>query len=215
MSEPTEATQSAPAPVAADTATATAPVAPAKADDKNPAWLPERIEQAKRSAQADALKALGVESFDAAKAAIAKARELEEASKTEIQRLSEKALALEPLAKRAAELDATVARYADAELAKLSEAQRAAVAAIAGDDKARALATIDALRPTWVAAAAAPTAASAPIPAPANTSQVPAPKAAMATAGVDHKATYEGMRATNPVMAAQYLSAHSREIFPS
>jgi NAD-dependent DNA ligase len=211
MSEPTEATPSAPAPVAADNATTTA----TKADDKSPAWLPERIEQAKRSAMAETLKALGVADVESAKAAIAKARELEEASKTEIQRLSEKALALEPLAKRAAELDATVARYADAELAMLSEAQRAAVAAIAGDDKARALATIDALRPTWVAAAAAPLAASAPIPAPANTSQVPAPKAAMATAGVDHKATYEGMRATNPVMAAQYLSAHSREIFPS
>lgn len=209
MSEPTEATQGTAVPAAA------IPAPEPKSDASEPAWLPGRIEQAKRSAQADALKALGVDSLDAAKAAIAKARELEEASKTEIQRLSEKALALEPLAKRAAELDATVARYADAELSKLSEAQRAAVTAIAGDDKARALATIDALRPTWAAAPAAPTAASAPIPAPANTSQVPAPKAATASAGVDHKATYEAMRTTNPVKAAQYLAAHSRAIFPS
>lgn len=209
MSEPTEATQGTATPATA------LPAPEPKADDKAPAWLPERIEQAKRSAQADALKALGVDSFDAAKAAIAKARELEEASKSEIQRLTDRVAGLEPLTKRAAELDATVARYADAELSKLTEAQRAAVAAIAGDDKSRALATIDALRPTWVAASAAPTAASAPIPAPANTSQVPAPKAATASAGVDHKATYEGMRGTNPVMAAQYLSAHSREIFPS
>jgi hypothetical protein len=57
MSEPTKATQSAPAPVATVPA-----VEAAKADDKSPAWLPERIEQAKRSAQADALKALGVDS---------------------------------------------------------------------------------------------------------------------------------------------------------
>lgn len=213
MSEPTEATQGTAAP--ATQATTSATIELAKADDKTPAWLPERIEQAKRSAQADALRALGVDSFDAAKAAIAKARELEEASKSEIQRLTDKVAGLEPLTKRAAELDATVARYADAELSRLSEAQRAAVTAIAGDDKARALATIDALRPTWAAAPAAPTAASAPIPAPANTSQVPAPRAATASAGVDHKATYEALAASNPVKAAQYLAAHSRAIFPS
>ena len=59
-----------PAPVVATAVTppaAVVPPAPASAAD--PAWLPDRIAQAKRSAEADLLKSLGFESPEAAKAA--------------------------------------------------------------------------------------------------------------------------------------------------
>lgn len=210
MSEPTEATQPTAAP-------AVPPPAPsATGDDKAPAWLPERIEQAKRAATADALKALGVDSIDAAKAAVSKARELEEASKTELQRYADKVSALEPMAKRAADLEATIGRIADVEVSRLTEEQRSAVAAIAGDDKARVLATIEALRPTWNKPQASAPNAPAPIAAPANTAQKPPPSPnASAVSGVDHAATYQALKAENPVMAAAYLSQHQRAIYPS
>jgi hypothetical protein len=210
MSEPTEATQSAPAPVAADTATATAPVAPAKADDKNPAWLPERIEQAKRSAMAETLKALGVADVESAKVAIAKARELEEASKSEIQKLADRLASVEPQATRARDLEERLSRFADAELSKLSENQRAAVMRIAGDDKARALDTIEALRPTW--SSQSQSAPSAPLPAPASTAQQAPPTPAKPSNGIDHRATYEALKAQNPVMAAAYRQQHQHAL---
>ncbi len=125
--------------------------------------------------------------------------------------------ALEPLAKKAADLEIVVAKHADGEMAKLTDEQRAAVAAIAGDDKARVLTTIEALRPTWKAAPTAPAGnAPAPIPAAANTSQQPPPAPnASAANGVDHAATYKALKAETPVMAAQYLSVHQRDIYPS
>lgn len=207
MSEPTEATPSAPAPVAVDTTNATAK----PADEKAPAWLPERIEQAKRSAMAETLKALGVTDVESAKAAIAKARELEEASKSEIEKLAGKLAALEPQAKRAADLEERIGRLADAELAKLSDAQRDAVKRLAGDDRARMLDALDALRPTWTAPAA-PTNAPAPLPTAASTAQAPAPPPAAKTHGVDHRATYEALKASNPVMAAAYRQRFGHEL---
>ena len=172
--------------------------------------LNERIARAKRSAIEDALKEFGVGSIDDAKAAIAKARELEEAKKSEIEKFSERVKALEPEAKRAAELTARLAKYADAELAKLTEAQRDAVLAIAGEDKARALETIEALRPTWSAPVAAPSTA---LPAPAKTTASGAAPAATTTPTVDHKAVYEALKKEHPMKAARYGLLHAADIY--
>jgi hypothetical protein len=182
-----------------------------------PEWLPKRLEQAKRSADAETLKALGVDSLDAAKAAIAKAKELEESKKSEIEKFSDKVKALEPEAKRAVELHAKLTKYADAELAKLSDEQRAAVLAIVGEDKTRILDTVDALRPTWAAKTAEATKAdekTKPLPQPANTSasgKAPQPASDPVT---NHRATWEALKQSNPFQAAQYLSQHEFEIFP-
>lgn len=199
-------------PIVAPTAPTTAP-AQEPDDDKitlTQQRLNERLARAKKSAIEDALKDLGVENVEAAKAAIAKARELEESKKSEIEKFSERVKALEPEAKRASELSAKLAKYADAELAKLTEAQRDAVVAIAGDDKARALDTIEALRPTWMAPIAAPSNA---LPAPAKTTASGPAPAATSTPSVDHKAIYEALKAEHPMKAAQYALLHSRDIY--
>jgi hypothetical protein len=218
MSDATIAASGTAVPTAASTITLTAgnTSAPATAGlvavaPSEPDWLPKRLEQAKRSATDEALKALGVESFDAAKAAIAKAKQLEESQKSEQQKLNERIAALEPEAKKAAEFAAVIAKHADVELAKLTDEQRAAVLAIAGDDKTRALATVEALRPTWVKAAVS---APAPPPPPANTAAATAAPVGSAIPTVNHKATWEALKATNPVYAAHYLRAHSADIFP-
>lgn len=208
-----QAAQGTPATDTAPPAIETVPIANASKADEQPNWLPMRLEQAKRSATGEVLKALGVDNVEAAKAAIDKARAIEEQSKSELQRLNERLAALEPAATKAKSLEERLSRSADAELAKLTEQQRAAVLAIAKDDKTAALDTIEALRPTW-AALAAP-AVAAPLPAPAKTTAAPAaPPASTTSATTDHRAVYESMKAENPLAAALYLDAHARQIFP-
>ncbi len=208
-----QAAQGTPATDTAPPAIETVPIANASKADEQPNWLPMRLEQAKRSATGEVLKALGVDNVEAAKAAIDKARAIEEQSKSELQRLNERLNSLEPKATRASALEDRLSRLADAELAKLTEQQRAAVLAIAKDDKTAALDTIEALRPTW-AALAAP-AVAAPLPAPAKTTAAPAaPPASTTSATTDYRAVYESMKAENPLAAALYLDAHARQIFP-
>jgi TolA-binding protein len=209
MSEATEQVADTAAP-AVETAniTQTAPTEP-------PNWLPMRLEQAKRSALAEAQKALGVESLEQAKALIEKAKTLEEQRKSDVEKLTERVTSLEPKASRASALEERLGRMADAALAGLTEAQRAAVLAIAKDDKTAALDTIEALRPTWAALAAPAAAPPAPLPAPAKTTAATAaPATTGPSAGTDYRATYEAMKAENPLAAAQFLNLHSRQIFP-
>lgn len=204
-----DANQAAAGTTAPDTAETTNIAAPPAAPSE-PTWLPDRLERAKQAERAAVLRELGAESLDAAKARIASAKALEDSQKSEMQRLNERIAALEPSAKKALDLEAVVSKHADAELAKLTEEQRAAVTAIAGDDKARALATVEALRPTWVKAAPA----AAPPPPPANTASAGAAPTGANVPTVNHKATWEAIRARNPIAGAQYLEAHQAEIFP-
>jgi hypothetical protein len=212
MSDATKAAEGTAAPET------TTPPAATEVKDKpanvgDPDWLNDRLDRAKKSRDAETLKALGVDSFDAAKAAIAKAKQLEEASKSEIEKFAEKVKSLEPAAKKAAELEAKIAKYADAELAKLTDEQKAAVAAIVGDDKARALDTIEALRPTWAAKPAEKADATKALPPPAKTTASGAPPAASTTTNVDHKAIYERLKTEHPMKAAQYALQHATEIY--
>lgn len=197
----------------------TAPAADANATatttttSETPNWLPMRLEQAKRSALSEAQKALGVESLDQAKALIEKARTLEEQSKSDIQKLTERLSALEPAATKSKVLEERLSKMADSELSKLTEAQRAAVMALAKDDKTAALDAIDVLRPTW-AQTASPN-APAPLPAPAKTTAAAiAPPAIEQQSKTDHSAIYAAMKAENPMAAAQYLNRYARQIFP-
>lgn len=205
MSEATEAAAEGTAAPAAET--------PAATTESTPNWLPMRLEQAKRSALSEAQKALGVESLDQAKALIEKARTLEEQSKSDIQKLTEKLSALEPAASKSKVLEERLARMAESELSKLTEAQRAAVMALAKDDKTAALDAIDVLRPTW-SQPASPS-APAPLPAPAKTTAAAAAPAAIEQQGkTDHSAIYAAMKAENPMAAAQYLNRYARQIYP-
>lgn len=218
------------APVAAAPVVAPAPDAPPQTD---PAWLNPRLEQAKRAAQAALLAELGVEDPAAAKALLAAAKAAEEAQKTELQKARDEAAALKPKAARAAQLEQTIKSRADIELAGLTEAQRAAVTAVAGDDSAKVLSTIDALKPTWVSAAPAPVATPAPAPAaqpappaaappaapaipapPANTSPAPTAPTSGNVSPPDRKAEYQALKVKNPIAAAAYLNAYASEIYP-
>lgn len=216
--QPSEAAQAPAIPTGAQ-APQQPTIAPVQSE---PEWLPQRLERAKASAQSDMLRALGVQSVDDAKALVDAARKLEEERKTEAQRTAERIAALEPKAKQADDLASKLGRYADAELGKLSESQRAAVLAIAGEDRARALDVIEALRPTWASAAASVEVAqhqqvAAPRPPPASTSAATVAQsgAPAQSAQVDHKAEYERIRGINPVLASQYLLAHVTEIYPA
>lgn len=169
-------------PVAAPAAGGDVVIQPVAQPAADPEWLGKRIEQAKRNAEKEAsaklLKDLGVDSVDAAKARIAAAKAAEDASKTELQKATERVTALTPLAQRAEALAKVVGDRAALEMSSLTEAQRETVVGLAGDDPAAQLQTIDRLKkggllaapaaPAAPAAAPAATAAPAPLPAPAS-----------------------------------------------
>ena len=121
-------------------------------------------------------------------------------------------------------LETTIKARADVELSGLSEAQRAAVSAVAGEDSARILSTIDALKPTW--AVAAPVAAVTPVVAavvpqvavsvvaPATTSPPPVAPGGAAGSPPDRKSEYQALKAKSSVAAAAYLNRYESEIYP-
>ncbi len=215
---PTAAT---PAPSAPTPEAVTTPPAPSP----DPTWLRGRLEQAERSGERRAAQRLGVQTIDEALAAINEGRTARERLAT-----------LEAGAARMQTLEQTVTQRATAELAGLSPTQQAAVRSLAGDDAARVLATIDALRPTWGDATAVAESASTPAAQPAGhtsapvaTPAAPAPKppipapastsaaggAPPATAPATQKTAlevFEHLERTNPMAAAQYLNKNLRAI---
>jgi len=248
----TAAPAAAPAPQAAPSAPAAAtPAAPAAGGETvipplaqpqaDPEWLGKRLGQAKKNAEDGARKALlaelGVDNIDAAKARIAAAKAAEEATKTEIQKATERAAALEAEAGRAKVLSQIVNERASSEMSSLSDAQQQTVKDLAGDDPAAQLRTIDRLRKggllgiTTVSAPAAPAApiapapaapaAPAPLAAPASTAPTaPAPApAAPNTAEDDIKKTYERLRSSphkGDQLAARMMGAqYATVLFPN
>ncbi len=181
-------------------ATPSAPQTEAANDEKEPKWLPSRLERHTKSLLAQ----LGVEKFDDVKTAIAELKKRQDAEKTETERLVAQVADLTGKAQKVEALEAVLAARANAELSNLTEEQRAAVQLIAGDDAAKRINAIDALRPTWTAKAAAV----APIAAPASTAPASPPPAATATPTNNVLATYEQLSKTNPMAAAQYRVAN-------
>lgn len=204
----TEATPAAPS-APADTAPPAPPAAPTPApvptpsatpeDTADPAWLAGRLERERKAI----LRELGVSDVANAKAALAAYRDQQEAAKSEAQRQAERIAQLELQAKRTADLEAVLATKAEREFGGLTNAQRAAVEAIAGADPAARLRAIDALRPTWDAAPSA-----RPLAAPASTSAAAPAPAPTAPAEQNVLATYEALASTNPAAAAAYRLAN-------
>lgn len=181
--------------------------APAKSEtpaEEKPSWLDARLERERRSL----LKELGIDSTDEAKKLISEANAKKEAEKSDAQKRGELEKDLESKNKRLNEMAEALGAHATAQLKGLNDQQREAVLGIAGDDPAKQLKTIEALRPTW-AGAAAPAAAASP-EAPRNTAVAPsAPKdEGTHSSPPDHKAIYAEMLKTNPILASRYALEH-------
>ena len=198
--------------------TTTAPVTATSATEKPhvladalpPDALKARLEQARAAAVNDLLKTLGVESADQIKAALATSRAAEDAKKSDAERLAAQMAEAGTLRGQVTALAKLVASQWTAEATRLTPAQVEAVNAIAGEDPARRLETLSALRPTWDRLAPA-----APAPPPANTApSANAPPTSTSPSGLDHKAIYDQLATQNPILGARYLAAHAREIYP-
>lgn len=186
-----------PAPAGAQTGKQSTP------PEAEPAWLAPRLERER----AKVLKDLGLESPEEAKKALEKIRAVEEAQKSDAQKRGELESTLK--AERAAkqEMAAALDAYAKSQMGALTEAQRNAVAAVAGEDPAKQLKIIEALRPTW-ASAAAPAAPAAPPPVRDTAPAPAAPKDGAPSPLPDAKAIHEELQKTNPVLAARYALAN-------
>jgi uncharacterized protein YecT (DUF1311 family) len=185
-----------------------APAAPAPKPDEKPPWLDDRLARERKSA----LKDIGFDSPEAAKKALdaLKAQEQQaEAKKT----IEEKNAALEQSIKdrdqKLNEANEALSAYAKSQMAALSDAQKAAVVALAGEDAAKQLKAIDALRSTWAQPAAPAAATSTETAKPADTGQGKSmPKEGGAGAPPDPGAVWAELRKTNPVLAARYAEEH-------
>lgn len=225
MSEP----QGAPAPTnppVTPPPTAVAPPAapsavPQPGDESQP-WFKERLEREQRLAREALLKDLGVDDPEKAKKAIADAKKAEEEAKSQGQKLGETAKTLESEKAERERLSKVVTDHAGRQIATLTEAQQAAVRAIAPDtDPAAQLRAIDALKPTWVTAAPPPAgatgAAPPPQPTPPAAGTAPPPNAPPPNGSVsppDRKAEYLALKAKNPHAAAVFLNKHADAIYP-
>jgi len=176
-----------------------------------PPWLNDRIAQAKKNAEAETLKALGVTNIDEAKAAVDAAKAAADAKKTAEQRAAELDTQLKAEREKSAGYETTIKARAAAELATLTPEQKAAVTAISGDDAAKQLSTIDSLRPTWAKPAGAPQ--PPPVPPPASTSQAGGAPPPTTTVAKDKKATLESLEKQNPMAAATFALRNAGELY--
>lgn len=211
MSDPQNAAQgeaAPPPPSITDTTQAQPPAAPPPGD---PNWLAPRLEQAKRTAAAEVLAQLGVKDAAEAKAALDAWKQAQEAQRTEAERVAARIAEGDAAKARAAVLEAAIKVHAEQALSGLTDAQRAAVEALAAGDPARIVQSVAVLAPTW-AASSAPTPAPPP---PAGTAPAAPAPVGTGTSPPDHKAEFARLKAINPIAAANYAARHKAEIWPT
>lgn len=196
--------QSAPKPAA------TPAVVTQTAPEGEPNWLPARLERERRQV----LKDLGVESIEDGKKAIAEINAKRESEKTAAEKASDLDNKLKAANAEKATMAETLATYAKSLMGGLTEAQKSAVIAIAGEDASKQLKAIEALTPTWQtkapdAAAATATAVATQKPVVADTAPAKtAPGDTPTTSPPDPKAIHAELLKTNPVVAARYAVAN-------
>ncbi len=186
------------------------------AEGQWPPWMARRLERERTNL----LRDLGVEKTDDARAAIAAHRAKIEADKTELQRLTEERDRLLVSTSELATYRAAVAAQATSELATLTPERRAVVMQLAGENPAKQLEALTALRPTWITpppvVAATTTAAAVvqppPLPPPANTAPLAGSPPPNPPPHTDHLSIFEALDKTNPFRAADYYEAHKGSI---
>lgn len=215
MSEPQNAvpqgdpaTAAPPAPAPHNAAPDPAPPPPAAPPPGDPNWLAPRLDQAKRSAEAAILAALGVKDAAEAKAALDAYKAAQDAAKTEGERVAARLAEADAAKARNAQLEAAIKAHAEQAMAGLTDAQRAAVETLSAGDCARIVESIAVLRPTWASAPAAP-------PPPAGTAPAAPAPVGTSTSQPDHKAEFARLKATNPIAAANYAARHKADLWPA
>jgi len=167
--------------------------------------LDETRSSAEKAKEHEMLKALGFKSMDEAKAATAKAKEQQDAQLSENERYKKQVEELRPKVERGERYESLAKTIVDERFAKLPEAARTAIDAIAkGDPEQRfqLMRMAEALQPVG---APAPPAATPP----ANI----APPAAPPPSGQQTKfQEYEAMRAKSPVLGDIFYQSNTREI---
>ena len=183
-----------------------------------PGWLKPRLEQAERSAQSALLKRLGVDKAEDVEARLKRLDELEKSQLSEREIAQKERDALLAQANDAKRYSEVLTGRRDREFAGLTDAQRDAVTAVAGDDPVAQLKAIDALSKTW--------SRKPEEQKPAGDDEKPKPKDTAPpkdaprgdggnTSPVNHKEHYQKLKTTNPVLAGLYLNDHLTEIYPS
>lgn len=210
MSEITQNEPLAPvANVSEPDALASAPIV--DADASSPAWLPQRLEQARSAERSKFLAGLGYTDGKALQADLSALKASRDAQLSDAQRSAATIAELEPRARRVESLEIALQAYASTRLDELSAAQRAAVGAIAGADPVLQLSAISALAPTWTPIEAP--APAARVVSPISTSSAPVgPGPADTPSLTDHKARYAYLERTNPFAAASYFAEHRKHI---
>ncbi len=173
-----------------------------KSDDTEPHWLNARLERERAST----LKKAGFETLEEAQASASELKAKREAEKTAAEKAAEAVARAKKAESGEKVLKEAVTDFANLQLKGLSDDQKAAVVAIAGDDAALQLKAIAALQPTWTKPEA-PAKQEATVKAVDTAPPANAP-AQTATSETNHKAQYESLRKTNPFAAALYGAAH-------
>lgn len=198
-----------------------------QANELPPEALKARLDAHAEKTRREMLAELGVPDTKDAKADLAELKRRRDAEKSDLEKAQARIAELEGKAAKADHATQVASRRAAAELAALTDAQRAYVAKASGDDPLRQLETIDSMReagllatppaaPSPAAGAATPPAASPAAPqqlgSTAPAAGAPPPST---TSPVDHAAVYRSLKQSNPFAASVYLQQHQRQIFPS
>lgn len=202
---PAPATPPVPPPPAAAVPPAATPPAP-PTDDQNPPWLAGRLARA----ESQLLERLGIKTEAEAKAAVEAQRAADEAKKTLEQKHAEAEGRAKKLQEEATELSTLVAQMATTRMATLTDAQRQAVTAVAGDNPKLQLSVLDAFQGTW-AAASPPAPGTPPAPKPAHNAAPAPPPPAPGTPKTDFE-KWNDLKATDPVGASLFYQMNSMKI---
>lgn len=178
-----------------------------EAPKKEPSWLKSRLDRERDAATRAALRELGMDDLTAAKEQLSAFKALQESKLSEEERLRQKLSELDATKAELAEYRAAVDAQAVEAMAALTDTQKAAVLAIAGDSPHKQIRAIAALKTTWVEVQ--PTKPIAPPLSTAPASKAPTPTADAPTSVL---LKYEALEQQHPARAAYFYLKHQREI---
>jgi len=190
--------------------TAQPPAASASSqNDTAPAWLPERLKQAKESAERAILEQLGVQNVDDLKSRLTKARELEQQQMTESEKAAARIKELESSLPKLQQAESTLKSMIEDQFESLSDAQKAAIDAVANGDAMSRWQLMQVVR----AASAGQETQPAPPKPPAQTvpAGTPRPPAAPAPAQTKFE-MWQDRSKRNPIEASIFYNANMAEI---